>query len=193
LSNRENIIRCAIDLFFRKGYESVGVQEICDVAGVTKPTLYHYFKSKYGLLKAILEEKYSEFGYKLEAAASSGDDIKSTLHQVAKIYMEYSSANMKVNQLFMELQYSGRESEGNRAVRPYVKRMFNALVGIFNRGSNELGNMYGRQYLFATSFLGAMSTYLLMRYNTTDNEDGFFISQDEIYNVLHQFLHGIYS
>lgn len=193
MSNREKIVECAIDLFFRKGYESVGVQEICNVAGVTKPTLYHYFKSKYGLLKAILEEKYAEFGYSLEAAASANGDIKSILHQVAKIYMEYSSANMKFNQLFMSLQYSGKESEGHRAVTPYMKRMFNSIEGIFNRASYELGNMYGRQYLFATSFLGAMTTYLLMRYSTNDNEDSFFISQDEIYNVLHQFLHGIYS
>ena len=66
MGNREKIVECALDLFCRKGYESVGVQEICTAAGVTKPTLYYYFKSKYGLLEELLEEKYAEFGYKIE-------------------------------------------------------------------------------------------------------------------------------
>ena len=50
MGNREKIVECALDLFCRKGYESVGVQEICTAAGVTKPTLYYYFKSTYGLV-----------------------------------------------------------------------------------------------------------------------------------------------
>ena len=29
-----------------KGYDAVGVQEIVDTAGITKPTLYYYFGSK---------------------------------------------------------------------------------------------------------------------------------------------------
>ena len=42
MGNREKIVECALDLFCRKGYESVDVQEICTAAGVTKPTLYYY-------------------------------------------------------------------------------------------------------------------------------------------------------
>ncbi len=56
-NNRELILDCALDLFYRKGYEGVGVQEIATKAGVTKPTLYYYFKSKYGLLECLLKEK----------------------------------------------------------------------------------------------------------------------------------------
>lgn len=193
INNREKIIECALNLFCRKGYESVGVQEICNATGVTKPTLYYYFKSKYGLLEALLEEKYAEFGYRFESAANSQGDIEAVLYQVARAYMEYSSANIMVHQLFTTLEYSPKESEGHKAVSPYVRRMFNAVVGVFNRESNALGNMHGRQYLFATSFIGAMMTYILMRYSTNSEGESFFISQSEIYNVLHQFLHGVYS
>ena len=66
MSNRDKILNCSLNLFCRKGYESVAVSQICKEAGITKPTLYHYFKSKYGLLEALLEEKYNEYGLRLE-------------------------------------------------------------------------------------------------------------------------------
>lgn len=193
MGNREKIMECSVDLFYRKGYESVGVQEICNAAGVTKPTLYHYFKSKYGLLESILKEKYSEFGYRIEEVSRSNEDIKFVLLQIAKAYMEYFSANIKVHQIFISLQYSALESEGHRAIEPYVQRIYDSIIGAFDRVSYKLGNMRGRQFVFATSFIGSMTTYLLMRHNTSRNKDSFFVSQEEIYNVTHQFLHGIYS
>ncbi|HIZ64719.1 MAG TPA: TetR family transcriptional regulator, partial [Candidatus Blautia pullicola] len=45
LDNRELILNAALDLFYARGYDAVGVQEIVDRAGVTKPTLYYYFGS----------------------------------------------------------------------------------------------------------------------------------------------------
>ena len=40
VENRELIMQCAKTLFYSKGYDAVGVQEIVDRAGITKPTLY---------------------------------------------------------------------------------------------------------------------------------------------------------
>ena len=55
MDNRENILQCALALFYMKGYDAVGVQEIVDTAGITKPTLYYYFGSKRGLLENVLK------------------------------------------------------------------------------------------------------------------------------------------
>ena len=57
MDNREKILQCAEELFYSRGYDAAGVQEIVEMAGVTKPTLYYYFGSKRGLLEAILEAK----------------------------------------------------------------------------------------------------------------------------------------
>ena len=54
MDNRETILETALDLFYTRGYDAVGVQEIAERSGVTKPTLYYYFKSKYGLLELSL-------------------------------------------------------------------------------------------------------------------------------------------
>lgn len=193
MSNRDNILNCSLNLFCRKGYESVAVSEICKEAGITKPTLYHYFKSKYGLLEALLEEKYNEYGLRLEEESYSNDNVEKVLHNMARIYMEYASANMNVHLLFLALEYSPKESESYRAIRPYVTKIFESVLRVFDKAGNTLGNMYGRQFLFATSFIGAMNTYILMRYKYSENKESFYLDQSEVYNVLHQFLHGIYS
>ena len=41
--NREQLARTAMRLFRRKGYASTGLQEILDVSGVPKGSLYYYF------------------------------------------------------------------------------------------------------------------------------------------------------
>src|SRR5215211_7966667 len=59
--NRALILDRALGLFAARGYDAVGVQEIVEAAGVTKPTLYHYFGSKRGLLEALVAEHAGEF------------------------------------------------------------------------------------------------------------------------------------
>ena len=54
-STKEKIMSTALKLFCRGGYDGVGIQEIVDSCGITKPTLYYYFGSKAGLLRAILD------------------------------------------------------------------------------------------------------------------------------------------
>ena len=41
MDNRMNILEKALHLFYEEGYDAIGVQELADAAGVTKPTLYH--------------------------------------------------------------------------------------------------------------------------------------------------------
>ena len=60
MENRELIMQCAKTLFYSKGYDAVGVQEIVDRAGITKPTLYYYFGSKLGLLKTLIEVEFTQ-------------------------------------------------------------------------------------------------------------------------------------
>jgi len=58
MSNREKLLACALDLFAKRGFDAVGVQEVADAAGLKKPTLYYYFGSKSGLLQTLLTRKF---------------------------------------------------------------------------------------------------------------------------------------
>jgi AcrR family transcriptional regulator len=49
-----HIARAAAKLFAERGYDATSVREIVEAAGVAKPTLYYYFRSKEGLAQALL-------------------------------------------------------------------------------------------------------------------------------------------
>ncbi|MGB3425473.1 MAG: TetR/AcrR family transcriptional regulator [Castellaniella sp.] len=52
---RSRILSCASDLFYRKGINHVGVNEIVEASGVARMTLYHHFKSKNDIISAVLD------------------------------------------------------------------------------------------------------------------------------------------
>jgi AcrR family transcriptional regulator len=57
----ERILRAALDLFAVKGYDATAVREICEAAGITKPTLYHFYGSKDGVFQALVHSGFDEF------------------------------------------------------------------------------------------------------------------------------------
>src|SRR5258708_32072668 len=56
----------ASELFYREGIRAVGVDEVVDRAGVTKPSLYRSFASKDDLAAAYLRDYDLEFWEKFE-------------------------------------------------------------------------------------------------------------------------------
>ncbi|MEL7646272.1 MAG: TetR/AcrR family transcriptional regulator [Anaerolineaceae bacterium] len=73
INNRATILETGLAFFAAFGYETSGTLEICDAAGVSKPTMYHYFKSKQGLMDAILAENFEPFLERLkETSRASG-------------------------------------------------------------------------------------------------------------------------
>lgn len=54
------ILDSALQLFSEKGYEATSTREICELAGITKPTLYYFYKSKEGVYRELVRRTMSE-------------------------------------------------------------------------------------------------------------------------------------
>ena len=52
---REMILRHAAELFARRGYPATSMNEVAEACGLSKPTIYHYFRDKYNLLVHIAD------------------------------------------------------------------------------------------------------------------------------------------
>jgi TetR/AcrR family transcriptional repressor of nem operon len=50
----DNLINAAVKLMLQKGFTATSVDEICEAAGVSKGSFFHYFESKEELAKAAL-------------------------------------------------------------------------------------------------------------------------------------------
>lgn len=190
LDNREKILECALNLFYQKGYDAVGVQEIVTLAGITKPTLYYYFKSKYGLLEALLHERCCKINDHLREAAYYNGDLIHTLERYTKTMFSIAESDLRFYYLTLSLFYSARENETYKAISPYMKEQFAIIRGIFEQAAGYLGNMNGRQEQFAIGFSGILNNYILV-YFERDNMKGSLVDDKMIYSLVHQFMHGI--
>ena len=126
MDNRMNILQKALQLFYEKGYDAIGVQEIADAAGVTKPTLYHYFGSKYGLLEAVAREDYVQLRDGLAVRAEYAGDLPMNLERLTKFYLDFCSSHEAYYKLMMAMhagdyQNADRHvSESRRYYRQYA-------------------------------------------------------------------------
>ena len=185
---RANILVCTLQLFASKGYDGVGVQEIVDAAGVTKPTLYHYFGSKQGLLETLLAKYFDPFLISLEEAAVYRRDLPLTLNLLTGTYFRFANEQRLYYRMVLAMWFAPVESSVFKAVSRQNHKQQQLLEGVFTQASQDHGNMRGRQRAYAAIFLGMIHTYIGLALNNYVNLD------DELtYRAVHQFMHGIYS
>jgi len=69
LDTRSRILAAAKPRFHSRSYASVGIQEICEGAGIQKGSFYHFFPSKRDLVAAVIDEFADEWanGFVAEA------------------------------------------------------------------------------------------------------------------------------
>ncbi len=192
VDNREIIMQCALNLFSDKGYDSVGVQEIAKAAGITKPTLYYYFKSKHGLLEALIQEKGELLMKQLIRSVEISGGISEKLLRLAHAYVEFSTEDEKFFMLMLCLMYYPRQNEAHQAIAPLIHKQYCLITETFERESKYLGNMNGRQEQFAMGFLGTLDSYITIQYERGKSREE-IRDFGAVYSVVHQFLHGIFS
>lgn len=64
---RDLLLNTALELFYRHGINSIGINEVIKVSGVAKKTLYSHFSSKEDLVLKALEKRHLIFVQWLEA------------------------------------------------------------------------------------------------------------------------------
>ena len=188
MDNRSEILNCALDLFANRGYDAVGVQEICEAARVTKPTLYHYFGSKHGLLKALVEQHHQPFNQAVELAAAYQGHLPNTLETLASAYFRFARENPLYVRLELAAYFAPRHSEAHQAVSAWNEQQHQTIEALFERATHEYGNMRGRHQLIAANFIGLMNTCIglwLSGYAQLD--------ETLLHSTLRQFQYGIYS
>ena len=95
-TKRERLLDIAAELFLAKGYDAATMQELADLSGLHKSSLYYYFKSKEELLKQLTSDSQSKSVKMLDKARleNEGGDalivaislaIEQTLTDVARV------------------------------------------------------------------------------------------------------------
>src|SRR6185295_13685019 len=56
-TGRERLVTAAVELFYRRGFGAVGIDQVIATAGVTKTTFYKHFEGKDDLMVAAVERR----------------------------------------------------------------------------------------------------------------------------------------
>ena len=158
MDNRETLIQKSLDLFASRGYDAVGVQEICEDAGVTKPTLYHYFGSKRGLLDAIIDQYGMVLVDRIKSASVYSGNLPQTLEKIAFAIFRFAEENKVFYRMKLSVYFAPMESESNRAFLRLDEQVFGILGSLMNEAIPIYGNIRGREKITAALFLGAINT-----------------------------------
>jgi TetR/AcrR family transcriptional regulator len=186
--NRQVILESALSLFSDRGYEAVGVAELCEVSKVTKPTLYHYFGSKRGLLDAIIAERGGLLFARVKTAAAYAHDVPRGLESVAFAFAQTAREDGKFARLRLGLSFAPPGSEGGQASSSLNDAIFAEVEAFFLEASKDHGNMKGRSRAYAAAFIGTMDTYVGL-YLAGRIE----LSETVVRNAVRQFMYGIFS
>lgn len=63
---RAGIVDCAKRLFYEHGYDGTSFSDIVEASGLYRGNIYHYFKTKDDILKAVVDQHLADFQALLE-------------------------------------------------------------------------------------------------------------------------------
>ena len=188
MDNREILLDKALSLFSQRGFDAVGVQEVVDAAGVTKPTLYHYFESKRGLLDALVRREEGRIISRILNASIYQGDLVATLEKIAASYYQISKEQPEFYRLQMAMVFAPPESEANQAIKPFINQQIEILEEVFIQAASDHGNLLGRHQRYAAGLLGMINANIGLSLNHE-----LLLTEELVYHSIHQFMHGIFS
>lgn len=188
VDNRQRLLAVALELFSARGYDATGVQDVVEAAGVTKPTLYHYFGSKLGLLEALIRDRSASFLAALRQAAAYEGDLPLTLERIVKAYLSFAGRQPDFYRLHMMLYFLPPQHEARLATASLFAEQQELIEGMFVAAVPGHGNLRGKHQRLASSLLGHINSYAALLL------DGKLVESAELpHGVAKQFSYGIYA
>lgn len=144
--DRNEAINAALELFWQKGYDGVGVAELGEAIGINPPSLYKAFGSKHGLFEEavqryIAEDRGGFLPRALAGAETLKDAVSNLLVEAAK---SYTNRKNQPGCLVLSGTINSTDSEAlattdahRRATKTYLAKTF---VGYGAQDANSLAD-----------------------------------------------------
>jgi len=138
---RLTILNAAKKLFIEKKYNTITVDEIAKIAGITKRTLYLYYPSKLALFIHVFDKHLQDLHQQLAKGTKQDLPIKELIISLIQILHRFTKKNEKFMRLFWTLDSD--EFNGNipeellRRITVWTRAMFEDLIKIVELGQRE--------------------------------------------------------
>jgi AcrR family transcriptional regulator len=158
--NIEELIRHFIldhseELFISHGYEGTSMDMIAQECGLSKPTLYNYFKNKYELFTSLIVRLYGRLHEMLKGLLSQEKDKRRTLEEFIDRYFGLMETKKDFLRMYFQEhplihenieEHTTWQMESRQALVELLSRLLDDVV------RPQVRKKYGRRLLAAAVF-----------------------------------------
>ncbi|MDR5711863.1 TetR/AcrR family transcriptional regulator [Nesterenkonia flava] len=121
---RTQLLDCALKIFVAKGYHAASMDDIAEVAQVSKPVLYQHFPGKHELFLDLLESHLRHLQSELTAALACSTENKERVQATITAFYEFIAREDEAYRLIFT---SGMDNDEEVADR--LDRFHDAMAG----------------------------------------------------------------
>ncbi len=126
--SKKKILKTALSLFSEFGFLGVSMREIAREAGLTKPALYYYFRSKKELYHQVLEYSFGEIFDVMRIELVRFSSGKRRILCLIRLYLHFNLNRRNLFYLSPSTKIDAEVSfQANRSVRKMRKRFWSLL------------------------------------------------------------------
>ncbi|SHN47731.1 TetR/AcrR family transcriptional regulator [Cryptosporangium aurantiacum] len=122
------VLRAAVDLFNRKGYDATSIGDLAKELGVTKPAIYHHFDSKEDLLRLALDDALDELTTVVSNASAGSGTAYARLRDVIHRSVEVLVAHQPSVTLLLRIRGNTAVEQGALERRRWLDDRLAELV-----------------------------------------------------------------
>ncbi|MBW4689635.1 MAG: TetR/AcrR family transcriptional regulator [Komarekiella atlantica HA4396-MV6] len=158
---RQQILETASELFYQKGIQHVGINEVIAASGVAKRTLYRWFTSKDLLIEEVMKYRALQWLRWFETAVSErGNTPKERLLATFDVLREwYSSPNFRgcpfINAVLEIADASHKAHQVSVDLRESIRQI---IMGLADEAGIKNPESFSQQYLLLIGGASLMAT-----------------------------------
>jgi AcrR family transcriptional regulator len=153
----DRILQSALELFSSKGYDATSVREICAAAAITKPTLYHFYGSKEGVYRALVDGALADFRREVTGALEGAGTAVSRLQRVARLYFESARARRDLVRFIFGLVHNPPSSAPRTDFPKFYEDLVGRIASEVEQGVARGELLPGRLDLRMLTYMGALA------------------------------------
>jgi AcrR family transcriptional regulator len=134
-ARKSQILQAAEEVFSKKGFEAARMDDIAEVTGLSKGTLYLYFKNKDALVLAILDRLFQREMQQLQSQAAAGESASQRIERVTELVAQDITGMLRLLPIvysFLALTFRNRTVQ--RALKAYLRRYLDMLTPLVQAG-----------------------------------------------------------
>jgi len=136
INKKEKILEAAREVFFKKSFYEATMDDIAQLSGIKKPTIYYYFPSKIDLASQLLEVNMKKIFGKINEIISTTNNIKQRIELIVDFYINLLKENSKTFIIMQRIGYDFMQKEDS-------KKKINELFEKLRKKQKKAGDLFG--------------------------------------------------